>query len=215
MNGSQFMESKGFSQLPLRHLWNFGNNVCAILKILTALPPHLGMCIRRLAYLLEMLAEQSSVRLKDNFLLTGCKGCVPASFFSRPDITVTWDAWDDLGFIIVSYDPQSQSRQNFAANRRAARFLGLTKSEITEKFVQGNVPLLMTELDWIRAFAVYLARYFDDTVVQYVRFTTKSENQTMGSSSPMHLLEGRLVCIETTKCFDAFGRIAQVPCNVA
>ena len=195
------MELKGFSQLPLKHLWNFGYNLCAILKILTSLPPRLSLSIRRLAQLLEMLAENSFLRLNDSFLATGCKGCVPASFFSRPDITAAWDAWEDVGFLIVSYDPQSQNRQNFAANRRAAHFWGLTKSEIMGKFVQGDLALLMTELDWVRAFSVYLARYFDDRTVQYVRFTTKRGCK---------LSENGLACIETTKIFDAFGRIAQV-----
>ena len=194
-----------FSQSPwLWHLWNFGYKSCAIQKVWNDLPPHLNLSIRRFMYLLEKLAQISSFRLKDSFLVTGCKGYVPASFYSNPDIAVALDECEDLGLIIVTYDPQNQYRQIFAANQRAARFWGLTKLEFMKKLKQRKIPMRMTELDWIRSFAAYIARYFDDAVAQFVRFTACGGVDISGNT-----LECRLVCIQTTKCYDAFGRIAQ------
>ena len=195
----EFMEYQGWAQKPLKHYWSLGFDFLSVLKIIAALPHRLSSAVARLSWTLHDLAEYSFSTLQDASIITGC-----SPDHSSLDLNIT-DSWDDClenGLVLVIFDPISQVRRYVNANYRASLFWGFTKEEFLYRFVQSELPLQMSELDWVRMFCGYLTRYFDDSVTQYLRFTLK-----FGAS-----LESALVCMTTFKTFDSFGRISQARC---
>jgi hypothetical protein len=122
--------------------------------------------------------------------------------YGKIEATLISEAWDDekdFGLILMEFDPELQTREDFNANRRASHFWGLTNDDLMDQFKKNQVPLQLTELDWVRMFSVYLSRFFSDSVKQYLRFTLG-----LGSAARC-----ALVCMTTSKTFNQFGRISQ------
>ena len=197
---AQFMEYQGWAQKPLKHYWNLGFDFLAVMKIIAAMPHRLNSAVTRLSWTLHDLAEDTSLSLQDAIILTGCETHSPMDLPADVNITASWDDCVDEGLIYVIFDPQDQARRYVNVNAQAAQLWGFTKEEYLRRFVNSELPLLMSELDWVRMFCNYLTRYFDDSVTQYLRFMT-----SYGES-----FDSALVRMTTMKTFDSFGRIAQV-----
>ena len=197
---AQFMEYQGWPQKPLKHFWSLGFDFLSVMRIIAALPHRLTTAVTRLSWTLHDLAEDSSLSLQDAFILTGCEGHSPIDLPTDLNLIATWDDCIDEGLIYVMFDPQDQVRRYVNVNAQAARMLGFTKEEFLFRFVHSELPLFMSELDWVRMFCGYLTRYFDDCVTQYLRFRLD-----FGESS-----ECALVRVTIKKTFDCFGRICQV-----
>ena len=195
-----FMERCNWSQLPLKHYWNFGYHSHSIMKIVNALPLGVATPFKRLAETLQGIAEESSMRLRKASAATQFLDDRRENSVEMPRIVDSWDEEKIYGLIEMDFDPEFQTRENFAANRRASFFWRLSNVEFMDRFVQNHVPLQVTELDWVRAFSMYVSRYFEDSVNQYLRFTFN-----IGDNS-----ESFLVCMTTSKKFNRFGRISKV-----
>jgi hypothetical protein len=195
----------GWDQFPLLHYWNIGYQAPPALKIMMKLPPRLNFALMRFCNALHFLAQDSTKTLENKYLLRGLD-CDMAdnpdlSHCRRSDEVMLWEEELHYGLIRIEFDPVNQSRKSFDVNTRAAQLWNSSKAELLERFRACDVPSQLTDLDWVRAFAVYLATYFDDTVTQFLRFTT-----ACGGT-----FNATLVCATTTKTFDSVGRISQAP----
>ena len=195
---ASFMERCEWSQLPLQHYWNFGYHSHTIMKIMNSLPWRVTTPFKRLCDVLHGVAEENSSRIKKTSLIDRNRDGAYEKF-EAPLISDTWDDEKDYGLILMDFDPELQTRDEVNANKRASHFWGLTKDDLTDRFEKNQVPLQMTELDWVRVFSVYLSRYFSDDVTQYLRFT-------LGQG---HASRCSLVCMTTSKAFNQFGKISQ------
>ena len=198
-----YMEAHGWGQFPLKHLWNLGYQAFPIMRIMNTLPIRPKLAIKYVSDLLSYVVEESISTSKNLHDIT----TIDAGFFGRehmqldqPDISEIWDCETQLGLIRVLFDPHTQIRQQIDSNCRAAQFWGMDKDEFLSQCRNNNIPLLLCEIDWLRSFAVYLTRYFDDSITQYLRFSTKSDFS----------LHHYLVRVTSQKVFDSLGRITQV-----
>ena len=200
---AELMEAQCWRQLPLQHVWNLGHRAFPIVGIMGALPSRLRLALKQISDLLHSITIDSTSMLGNVRNITKFEKCQPDSGplrIDQPDVADVWDQEQHFGLIRVTFDPETQIRQNIDANRRAGEFWGLNKEEFRFRYQQNNIPILSCELDWLRAFAVYTARYFDDSVTQYARLSLG------GVASLQHCL----VRITTLKTFDSCGRITQV-----
>ena len=200
------MEALGWAHFPLKHFWNIGYQAHSIIKIFIKLPPRLNLALMSFCNALHYLAQDSTKALEFKLLLSGCD-CDIAGFYyvghyRHSDDVHFWEEEHQYGLISIDFDPVNQSRKSFEVNTRAAHIWNMGRAELINRFQACDVPLLLTELDWIRSFSAYLATYFDDTVTQFLRFIT-----ACGGT-----FNGTLVCMTTTKTFDSVGRIAQACC---
>eukprot|EP00291_Cryptomonas_curvata_P024812 CAMPEP_0172169024 /NCGR_PEP_ID=MMETSP1050-20130122/10474_1 /TAXON_ID=233186 /ORGANISM="Cryptomonas curvata, Strain CCAP979/52" /LENGTH=300 /DNA_ID=CAMNT_0012840033 /DNA_START=78 /DNA_END=976 /DNA_ORIENTATION=+ len=198
------MDSLGWAHLPLQHYWNIGYQARPILKIIMQLPPRLCLALMRFSDALHYMAQDSTKTLERKILLSGIDSNMTdapdVSYCQHSDETTFWEEELQHGLIRVEFDPVSQSRKGFNVNTRAAHIWNTSKAELLDRFQACDVPLQLTDIDWIRAFANYLATYFDEIVTQFLRFTT-----ACGGT-----FNAKLVSTTTTKTFDSVGRISQV-----
>ena len=194
-----FMEQSEWTQGPLQHCWNFGYHSHTIMKIMNSLPWKVTTPLKRLSDMLHRIAEESFSKLKTLSLEVQYAGDEYGYKLLSPAISENWDEETDYGLIQIEFDTELQTRDSVAVNRRASHFWGLTKEDLMDRFEKNQVPLQMTELDWVRVFSVYLSRFFSDSVAQYLRFT-------LGAGKASRCA---LVCMTTLKKFNQFGRISQ------
>jgi hypothetical protein len=197
------MDALGWTHLPLQHYWNVGYQARPLLKIMMKLPSRLRLALMRFSDALHFMAQDSTKTLENKVLLSGID-CgmtdVPDVSYSRhSDEIMFWEEELQYGLIRIEFDPVSQSRKSFNVNTRAAHIWNSSREELLDRFHAYDVPSQLTEIDWIRSFAIYLTTYFDDTVTQILRFTTACEGT----------FNSKLVSCTTIKTFDSVGRISQ------
>ena len=210
----ELIQDRGWNQYPLKHLWNLGYQPFPMIRILEALPTRPRLAFKQISDVLHGIAIKSIIKLESARSLSVLEDIASEIeriqpkqpdmykdfFMNRPDVAKIWDKEQHFGLIRTSFDPETQIRQCIDANSRAAEFWGLTKADFIYRCRQSNLHYLMSELDWLRAIAAYLARFFDDSLVQYVRLST-------GFGGP---LQHCLARITTLKTLDSQGRITQV-----
>ena len=189
-----------WSQFPLKHCWNFGYHSYYVMKIINSLPWRVWLSLNRLSQTLHCISDDSSFRLKNLYLATRYQFEKKENVVEMPQITESWDEDNTYGLIQMEFDPEFQTRLTIALNKRASYFWQLSKEDLVHRFLQNEVPLQMTELDWIRAFSAYVGGFFESPVVQYLRFT-------LGVGD---VADATLVCMTTFKSFNQFGRIIKV-----
>jgi hypothetical protein len=197
------MEALGWPHFPLQHYWNIGYQASPVLKTMIKLPTRLSLALKRFSDALHYMARDSTKTLENKILLSGFD-CYMADasdvIHCRPsDEAMFWEEELQYGLIRIEFDPVNQSRKKFDVNTRAAHIWNCSKEKLLDRFQTCDVPSQLTDIDWIRAFAMYLTSYFDDTVTQLLRFTT-----ACGGT-----VNAKLVSTTITKTFDSVGRISQ------
>ena len=198
-----YMKANGWGQFPLMHLWNLGYQSSPIIRIMNTLPIRPKLAIKYVSDLLNYVVEESISTSRNLHDITTIESEIFGSEnmqLEQPDISEIWDCETQYGLIRVLFDPYTQIRLQIDSNCRAAQFWGMDKDEFLSQCRNNNIPLLLCEMDWLRSFAVYLTRYFDDSITQYLRFSTKSDFS----------LHHYLVRVTSQKVFDSLGRITQV-----
>ena len=195
---TNFMERYDWSQYPLRHYWNFGYHSHSIVKIMNALPRNISTALKRLVESLHCIAEDLSLS-RQNICLELQSRCGQKDAAAEVRIVDSWDDELIYGLIQMDLDPELQTREQVEVNKRASYFWGLSKASLMDLFIQNQVPLQMTELDWVRAFSIYISRFFECSITQYLRFHLNHGMQSIST----------LVCMTTVKSFNKFGRISK------
>ena len=198
---STFMENCGWSQYPLQHYWGFGYHSHSVVKIMNSLPCQMTMRLKMLSDTLHCITDDTALRLKKMYFTESIMhGCVAQeNVWQLAQMKESWDEDEVYGLIQMDFDPELQTRDNIIANNRASHFWGLSKDHFLDRFLQNQLPMQMTEVDWARSFSMYVSRFFDCSVVQYLRFTLGVGKAARSS----------LVCMTTLKDFNQFGRITK------
>ncbi len=199
------MKALGWIHFPLQHFWNIGFQARPVLNIMMELPPRLRLAMMLFSDALQYMAQDATKTLENKILLSGLDPYMPdaleVSHSGNSDEAMYWEEELQHGLIRIVFDPSNQSRKSFDVNTRAAHIWNSGKEELLGRFQAYDVPSQLTDIDWIRAFAMNLTTYFDDTVTQIQRFTMASGGK----------FNTKLVSTTTTKTFDSVGRISQAP----
>ena len=200
----RYIESLGWTQFPLKHYWTLGFQIFPTLMALNELPARVSSTLKRLLDVIDLIAEDSSKRLKDIFSITGCKlenrqtyADMLVHSMMEEEHALAWEEEIRLGLIRITFDPSSQIRDMVFANSKAARFWMLSQEIFIEQITNNDLQTPYTELDWLISFVVYARTYFNDTLTQFNRFTFGGE--------------ASLVSVTFFKKRDSFGRISEVP----
>ena len=187
-------------QPPIARYWNFGFQQTKIFKILNSLPQPLVVAVEQVLKALTVTAENSISTMQSLSASVGW-----SNFEKESIVSLQIDPFDrfestSIGLIKVDYDPIAESRTRVDLNTFFARLWCMSKEELLLRFVDDNVPLPYSELDWLRSLVFDLETHFHNDTIKYSRLI-------FGNGQAVRAV---LVEITSRKTFNSVGQITKV-----
>ena len=186
----------GWDFVDFRRLLTFGYRAEPIWRLLASLPPSLCSVMQTALDTFDRLTFLQAVHPSH-------EAWDEAGMEIRAAEAEMLRAMEDdieVGFLEITYDPETQRRTHVFLNSRYAAMRGVSRAELLARFAAHAVDLPSTGPDFLAALLHGMLHRLDAESTQYLRVAAGE-----GAAGP-----GMLVCEHSRKRFDGRGRITKV-----